>query len=152
MIQRIQTIYLLLAFGLCLGCMCTTIGFLYTPNGEAVGKMFNLWIANEDDSRNFMPWALFVILLLTCTVIFFGIFLFRRRALQMRFTSFTILLLVGWYAVYALFAYMLTSDSEVLFRPSWTAALPAVSIILLLLAFKGIHKDEMLVRSLDRLR
>ena len=37
-------------------------------------------------------------------------------------------------------------------RPHWTAAFPAAALILLYLAFRGILKDEMLVRSLDRLR
>jgi hypothetical protein len=38
------------------------------------------------------------------------------------------------------------------FRPKVWAAVPAINSILLYLAFRGILHDEMLVRSLDRLR
>ena len=38
------------------------------------------------------------------------------------------------------------------FRPQVWASIPAINAILLYLAFRGILRDEMLVRSLDRLR
>ncbi len=152
MIQRIQTIYLLITFGLCIGCLTSNIGVIYLTDGELVGKMYNLWVTNPEEGRNFAPWALFALLLITATITLLSIFLFKKRALQMRCCSFSTILLMGWYAVYAWFAYALTQQADAHFRMEWTAALPAVSIILLLMAFRAIKKDEMLVRSLDRLR
>ena len=106
MIQRIQTVYLMLAFALCVVCMCVSVGHFYTEEGERVGDLYNLWVHLADGHRSLKPWALFVLLLIPSTLI----------------------------------------------RPSIMAAIPFASIIFLYLAFRGIMKDEMLVRSLDRLR
>ncbi len=115
--------------------------------------MYNLWLRSaEDGTRGFFPFALFVILLLASTVTFADIFLFMRRTLQMRVVMFAALLMLGWYVVYGVFVYLIGMDLALGFRPHWTAVLPAVSMVLLYLAYRGIHKDDNLVRSLDRLR
>ena len=82
----------------------------------------------------------------------FTIFLFRRRALQMRMCTFCIILLVGWYAAMVAFAYILGEGLVGEFRPQLWASIPAINAILLYLAFRGILRDELLVKSLDRLR
>ena len=152
MIQRIQTVYLMLAFALCVVCMCVSVGYFYTEEGERVGDLYNLWVHLADGHRSLKPWALFVLLLIPSTLTFFSIFMFRRRAAQMRMCVFNMILLVGWYICYGVFAYILGGVFEAHFRPSIMAAIPFASIIFLYLAFRGIMKDEMLVRSLDRLR
>lgn len=152
MIQRIQTVYLMLAFALCIICMCVSIGYFYTTDGEHVGDLYNLWVHLADGHRSLKPWALFVLLLIPSTLIFLSIFMFRRRAIQMRMCVFNMILLVGWYICYGVFAYILGGVFESVFRPSPLAAIPFACIILLYLAFRGILKDELLVRSLDRLR
>jgi hypothetical protein len=95
---------------------------------------------------------MFVVLLIVGSLSFFNIFLFRRRALQMRICSFSIILLVAWYALYAFYIYRQGNGLEASFRPGWAAALPFCAIVFLYFAFRGILKDEMLVKSLDRLR
>lgn len=155
MIQRIQTLYLLLASIAIIACMSTCIGYFIADDGEMIGRMYNLMYITEIEGlceRSFATWALFVILLLSSTLTLFDIFLFRRRALQMRICVFSIILLLAWYAVYAFFAYSISGSLQTGFRPGFVASIPAVSSILLYLAFRGIMKDEMLVRSLDRLR
>lgn len=92
------------------------------------------------------------ILVVTTAVVFFDIWLFTRRALQMRLASFSMILLVAWYIAYGIISYLFCTELQASWRPHWSAALPAAALILLYLAFRGIMKDEMLVRSLDRLR
>ncbi|MDE5561821.1 MAG: DUF4293 domain-containing protein [Bacteroidaceae bacterium] len=128
MIQRIQTVYLFVCFVLTGVC-------LYF---EMIAEMH--------------PWALTAIMGLTGVLEFFGIFLFRRRALQMRLCTFCIILLLGWYAALVAFSYILGDGLVGEFRPRPWAAIPAINAILLYLAFRGILHDEMLVKSLDRLR
>lgn len=128
MIQRIQTLYLLT-------CLVLTVVCMYFEVGA--------------DNH---PWALTAIMAVTGILEFMGIFLFRRRALQMRLCTFCIILLVGWYAALVAFAYILGDGLVGEFRPQLWAAIPAIDAILLYLAFRGILRDEMLVRSLDRLR
>ena len=160
MIQRIQSLYLFLATVLMVVCMASCIGYFISDDGEQVGKFFNLgcWFPFDSGfyylSRQSESWALFVILLIVATLSFMNIFLFKYRALQMRICSFCMILLVGWYAVYGFFAWYFQHSfpEEVTFRVSPWASFPLVSLILLYLAFRGILKDEKLVRSLDRLR
>ncbi|MBO5676068.1 MAG: DUF4293 domain-containing protein [Bacteroidaceae bacterium] len=128
MIQRIQTLYLLI-------CLVLTVVCMYFEVGA--------------DNH---PWALTALMAVTGILEFMGIFLFRRRALQMRLCTFCIILLVGWYAALVAFAYILGDGLVGEFRPQLWAAIPAINAILLYLAFRGILRDEMLVRSLDRLR
>lgn len=128
MLQRIQTVYLLVCVVLTAVCMyfeCTA------------------------DSH---PWALTVIMGICGVLELLDIFLFRQRALQMRVCTFCIILLVGWYAVLVAFAYIQGDGLVGAYRPQVWAAIPAINAILLYLAFRGILRDEMLVRSLDRLR
>ena len=44
------------------------------------------------------------------------------------------------------------SWGTVSFRPEWPAVLPAVALILYLMAMRAIRADERLVRSMDRIR
>lgn len=153
MIQRLQSLYLALSTLSCVYCMSSCIGHFYANDGERIVDMYNLWLRSaEDGTRGFFPFALFVILLLASTVTFADIFLFMRRTLQMRVVMFAALLMLGWYVVYGVFVYLIGMDLALGFRPHWTAVLPAVSMVLLYLAYRGIHKDDNLVRSLDRLR
>lgn len=152
MLQRIQTVYLLAAFVLCIVCLCMPVAHFVSGDGMEQVDMYNLWLASEEGHLfSFCP-VMMGILVIACTVIFFDIWLYKQRAVQMRLASFSMILLVAWYVSYGVISYMLCQDMQATWRPHWTAALPAVGFILLYLAFRGILKDEMLVRSLDRLR
>ena len=152
MIQRIQTLWLLAAFALCIGCLCTPIAhFMVKDSMEAV-DMYNLWLVSGGKHLfSFCP-VLMGILTITAVIVFYDIWLFRHRALQMRLATFSMILLVAWYIAYGIISHLLCAEMEAAWRPHWTAALPAAALVMLYLAFRGILKDEMLVRSLDRLR
>lgn len=160
MIQRIQSLYLFLATVLMVVCMASCIGFFISGEGERVGQLFNLGCWRSSLNGGYFltsdggSWAPFVILLIGSTLSLLNIFLFKYRALQMRICSFCMILLVGWYAVYGFFVWYFldTFQTEVSFKVTVWASLPFVCLILLYLAFRGILKDERLVRSLDRLR
>lgn len=151
MIQRIQSLYMLASTILGVVCLSLPLGKFFNEFGEQVSTLYNLWLHTCDkDAYSFAPWALFALLLLVTVLTFLNIFLFRQRALQMRILVFCIILIVGYYAWLAVFAFV--SNGTLSFKPSVTAALPFVCIVLDYLAFRGILKDEMLIRSLDRLR
>ncbi len=152
MIQRIQTLYLLAAFVLCIGCLCTPIAHFSINEGMEKVDMYNLWLVSEGEHFfSFCP-VMMGILVITSALVFINIWLFKHRALQMRVCTFCMILLVAWYIAYGVISHMLCAEMQAAWRPHWTAALPAAALILLYLAFRGILKDEMLVRSLDRLR
>jgi len=166
MIQRIQTLYLIAAFALCIGCLCTPIAHFVACGsaGQAAAPalsesfervdMYNLWLVTDEGKHlfYFCP-ILMAVLVIATALVFMDIWLYRRRALQMRVATFSMVLLVAWYVCYGIITWqLLSTEAKLIWRPNWTAALPAAALILLYLAFRGILKDEMLVRSLDRLR
>ena len=152
MLQRIQTLYLLAAFALLIVCLCTPIAHFTLAEGMEQVSMYNLWLVSEGKHLfSFCP-VLMGILVIASTLTFLDIWLYNRRATQMRLATFCMILLVAWYIAYGAINYLLCQEMQALWRPHWTAALPAAALILLYLAFRGILKDEMLVRSLDRLR
>lgn len=171
MIQRIQTLYLVVAVALCTACLCLPIGSFVNEGGDLVGTLYNLWIhqpsqlgdtlqvadapvlaSDAAGHHSFAPWALFAILLLSASGLAFSIFIYKTRLVQSRLVMLCCILLVGWYLTYAAFAYLFGQDLDASFQFTPWAAFPAVACILSYLAFRAILKDEALVRSLDRLR
>jgi hypothetical protein len=149
MIQRIQTIFLLLVTGLLVASMCLPVGYFmgtdaaqytFMPAGIAVKEQFH------------STWGVLSILLLSTIISFATIFMYRNRMLQIRMTIFCSVLLVGYYLTFLTFMFMLKSDLEASFRISWALCLPLVAIILNYLAIRAIGRDEVMVRAADRLR
>lgn len=152
MIQRKQTLFLLIAVIAAVVCLCLPLGEFVSGNvmgGKSV--VYNLWITRPDGSHDFSVWALFAILLVTCSISLFAIFSYKNRITQSRFCMFNILLLLGWYFVLAAMTLKMDGAGGS-FSISMTSALPAVSIILHFMARKAILADEALVRSADRIR
>lgn len=129
-----------------LSCI-TTVACLFLSLGRISGE----GLLVSFDAMSYLP--LLVLPIIIAVLTFLDIFLFTRRALQMRIMSFTLILILGWYILYGVEVYTLLSEGENLsYRPETGAAFPFISLVLNYLAFRSILKDEMLVRSLDRLR
>ena len=81
------------------------------------------------------------------------IFLFRNRMLQVRMTVFNSILLIGYYAAFFVFMFMLKDDLEAMsFQLGWALCLPAISIVLNYLSFRAIYRDEVMVKAADSFR
>ena len=107
-------------------------------------------ITMPDGTKDYAPWALFVILLIVAILSFGTIFLFKKRMLQIRLTIFSSVVLIGYYMALIAYIFMLAEDTS--FTPSWIICLPFIGIILNWLAIRGIGADEALVKAYDRLR
>lgn len=154
MIQRIQSVYLLIAAICSVVCLSLPVG-RYVSDGLLSATMYNLWIVSADASgRSFASAPLFVILLLSAALQVYTIFMYGNRKLQMRLCSFSALLVVGWYIVYAVMSMLYGGDAaaKAEFSPAISGALPAVSVILTVMARMAIRADERLVRAADRIR
>ncbi len=132
MIQRVQTLYLLLTFGLLISLFFNKL--CYTPGADPIYY------------TDFVP---FLILTIASAVIaFFTIFLYRHRMIQIRMSLFNAILLLcfqGWIG-YAFF----TREEGVAFSVS--ALFPVICAILTLVALKKIAQDEAMVRSANSIR
>ena len=150
MIQRIQSIYLLVVAILMIVCLCNPVGSLISANNE-ISEFTNLYIATADGMKDYTPWALFALLFIVAIIAFVTIFLFKKRMLQIRLTIFGSILLFGYYVTLLIFATTVLSE-DVSYTPSWVVCLPFAAIVLNWLAIRSIGADEALVKAYDRLR
>ena len=143
MIQRIQSVFLLLASGSCFGLFATDAAD--TPAPVASSDLF------ADGSFNVFDDPILIAIVVLAGVVFLAdIFLFKNRKLQVTLSRLGLaLMLIG--AGYS--SYLWYSDSAgASATPDVGIALPVLAVIFALLAGRYIAKDEKLVRSADRLR
>ena len=141
MIQRVQTIWLLLA---AIAGFAVTRVPLYegTLAGQALKKSFA--------TENYMLFAAAIIAALCALV---AVFLFKNRSVQMRLTIFGILASVAFIALEVLKAEEFGKSGGILkLSYLWGSLLPIAMIFFFILAAINIRKDNKLVKSLERLR
>lgn len=144
MIQRKQTIFLLLAFVLTMVCLSTKIGE-YSAEGMVMGKVYNLWVTDASGNRHFTTWPLMAILMVSGIIALLTIFMYQKRLVQSKLCAVCAFLMVAWYIAYV----VLTGEGISL---CVSAVLPAICAILYVIARRAILADEKLVRSMDRIR
>lgn len=159
MIQRIQTVYLLAVVVICLASLFAAVGSFEEASTGAVAAQFGNFSLSSPILQGSGPYALGVLLVLVLLIDLLAVFLFHYRMRQLRLVIFSTILLVGYVAVYAFFAWLYGQKLQAAlpgvefdFRLRFMAVLPVVAIVLNVLAIGGIRKDEALIRSLDRLR
>ena len=151
MIQRIQSVYLLLVAILLIVAVCLPVGQFIGSDGAA--HVFKALGVSSAVGNFQSTWGLFGILLLSAVIALCTIFLFRNRMLQIRMTIFSSLLLIGYYIAFFVFMFILKKDLNAMgFQIGWALCLPAVCIILDYLTFRAVYRDELMVRAADRLR
>lgn len=80
------------------------------------------------------------------------IFLYKKRTSQIKLTIFNMVLQVGFYVVVAVYMYTAYKYANTDFDFHLPIVFPLISLILSYLAFRAITKDELLVKSLGRVR
>ena len=136
MIQRKQSIFLLIAFIVSVVCLCQPLGTVEPAGMGASFKLNNLFL-DKGDSVDYSVCGLF--------------FLFRNRKLQASLCLCNEFLLVAWYIVLGVVTRNVI-DPSASFHIAFVACLPAVAVILNVMARAGILHDEKLVRAADRIR
>lgn len=156
MIQRIQTIYMIIAIALSVACLCLEIG-TFSIDGLTIAHEYNLWVLmidNNATTHQFTTLPLFAVLLLSATLGIYTIFAYRNRITQARFCMFNMLLLLGWNILYAVYRHILIDGKgqPVDFELCLPAFFPVIALIFYLLARRRVLADEKLVRAADRIR
>ena len=153
MIQRKQTLYLMAAIVMTVICLCMQIGS-FRVAGIEVARVYNLWFTDPLGKHHFDTWPLMAVLLPTAALATYTIFIYHNLKVQALFCALNALLIVGWYVCFFVVSQMVGDKSwgTVNFRPAWPAVLPAIALILYLMARRAIKADEKLVRSMDRIR
>ncbi len=154
MIQRIQTLYLLLASVL-VG-LALILPLAYFGGVDQFFDLYAVGLKGVDGEIAQSTIYMFVLLALSAVLPFVTIFLFGNRMLQVRMCVVEMVLLVGanvMIGVYFFLSYRVFSNLEIStqgFKPALT--FPLIAIFFIYLAAKAIFKDELLVRSVDRIR
>ena len=151
MIQRIQTLFLL-AVALLSGLMLTGDLIQLTADGGTVFSMSFLGMENNGGEVIQRLWPMTVILAVVPLLALVTIFLYKKRSLQMRLTMLVLLLSLGTLILGAF--YVLMFDRKIDVNIIWKVKVifPLITAILAWLAWRAILKDEVRVRSYDRLR
>ena len=133
MIQRIQSIYLLVA----------TIAMNLVSFKVPVWTLNNELTYAQDDSKLFI---------LTITASLFSaiaIFIFKNRKFQMKLIRLAVLVI----SIIAVRLGLLLGNSEFVFTLNYNCiALLLFALSALVMAYRGVKKDDVLVRSVDRIR
>lgn len=137
MLQRIQTIYLLLAF------VVTGILPFFIP----------LWTMTDDTAYFFMQNQVYIVILgLSTTLSLLSIISYKKRQNQFVIGRLNIILNLILLGLFVYRSLNVSGETLAVSEKGIGMFLPIVAIVLLVLANKAIKKDEDLVKSVDRLR
>lgn len=152
MIQRIQTLYLLVATILMAMTLVFPIAEFHIEGADYQLTAFELSSGTHTVSTMWMG-ILFVLAIIVPLV---AIFLFKHRVLQIRLCAVEAVLLLGsliFIGIYYWLSNRMFEGYDIEHKQlGWAVIMPILALILDLLAARAIFKDEVLVRSLDRIR
>ncbi len=148
MIQRIQSIYILISVIL--------LGLLFVLPFAEIAYNQQVYEFNikgiEGATNNLLQngWAIALLAGIILLIHIIVLFLFKKRVLQMRMLTFTILLSLGFIGLLIFFVQKSFQDPTISYKIA--LSFPLIVAILDYLAIREIGKDEALIRSLDRIR
>ncbi len=155
MIQRIQTLYLLLAVVVSTITLCSPVAGLQNTQNAAIYELSyqGLYLLGSS-GRSLIAntWVLTAIMVIIPVLSFITIFLFKKRLLQIRLIFFNIVMMAGYYALLFIYLWQLGKALEATKFLEIVSAFPLVSIVLNFLAIRAVGKDEALIKSLNRIR
>lgn len=154
MIQRIQSLYLLIAAALMgLALILPVASFTLSSGDVYTLSAFSLSSSAESQSTIWMG----ILMAAAAALPLITLFLFKRRMLQVRLCAVEIVLLLGCIAFEAIYYYLSGANAlanvDIVHRKfGWAAIMPIVALVLSAMAARATFKDEVMVRSFDRIR
>ena len=155
MIQRIQTIYLSLITILSLllyrgGFMAFKdgMGSVYTVTFNGLAKGTDM--ANIDLIQKLPVISGLIVLLVVISIL--TMFLFKKRNIQLTLSKILIAIAVVFVLTCSYYAYSVISEYTARMLLVIKTVIPVLILIFSFLAYRGIKKDDDLVKSYDRLR
>jgi len=150
MLQRIQSLFLLLAAAAMLVATVTPLAYFVYDSDKVVFEAMGIYLnGNLNDST----WGLFVIGLLSTLLALITVFVYKKRMVQIRLSIFNIVMMIGFYLYFGFLIYTIYPVESLQFQKVGVGIImPVIAMILTILAIRNIGADEALVRSLQRLR
>lgn len=144
MIQRIQSIYLLIATLL-------SGGLIFLLNLWVTEQGIKFFALDSLSSDNLVLASVFVLFITSAVLTLITIFQFKKRQLQFVLGRLTILINFILVGILVYFAQNLSGEIKIS-EKGIGLLIPIFTIVFVVLANKAIKKDEELVKSVDRLR
>ncbi len=155
MLQRIQTVYLLAATVLMSLMLFLPLAEIAAEGTGIYQVLSKGWFITGGETAELAmaTWPVFILALVLTLAPLINLFLYRSRKIQLRICIYSIILAFGLIGlIYYYFVVGFRQLDEPAYALRFPLVIPAIFIILIYLAFRGIRKDEILVRSLDRIR
>jgi 4-amino-4-deoxy-L-arabinose transferase-like glycosyltransferase len=105
---------------------------------------------NLEFIEKLLPLSVLIILIPILSLI--AIFIFRNRKIQMKVVLILIILSIVLVIALILVSFRIISKFDATIIPGIKMILPVLILIISILAYRGIRKDDQLVKSYDRLR
>ncbi|MBC8005280.1 MAG: DUF4293 domain-containing protein [Verrucomicrobia bacterium] len=147
MIQRIQTVYLIIS--------AILLGLLFLIPFAEIAKegmvyLFDFRGITLDGSLRENGFSISILIGIIIALHGVAILSFKNRIRQIRLLVLSILLMLGLFGMFFFFTYYSFDNAQISFKIS--IVFPVVAMILDYLAIRAIGKDEALIRSIDRIR
>jgi hypothetical protein len=155
MIQRLQSLYLTLVLLLSLLFLSGSALTFVDDSGNAVKLMVNGNLTSQSDQaigQIANMWPLTAILIMISLWSLIAIFLFKNRKIQLIVAIGVIVMSAGLLIGLSWYGSNVISNFNLKITPGIKMSVPLLILIFSVLAFRGILKDDRLVKSYDRLR
>ena len=155
MIQRIQSVYLFLIALLSSLLFTGSIVNCINKSGSVLKITFTSIIkSTEGQGLEVIEklWPLSVLIILIPIISLVTIFVFKNRKIQMRLAMFLMILCTLMVIALIHGSIIIISKFGATITPGFKMILPLIILILSVLTYFGIKKDDQLVKSYDRLR
>lgn len=155
MIQRIQSVYLLLA-GV-LSAIAFFMPLAYFTGTAGTWEMYTTAFTQATATTAAgdvpsLPWGILLLSLICVIIPVFCIFKYNNRKLQMTLCTISIVSYILYYAAYIAYGFTLSRGLTASFTPTLYIVLPSFALLSVILARKAIKSDEEKVRAADRIR
>jgi glucan phosphoethanolaminetransferase (alkaline phosphatase superfamily) len=121
---------------------------------EATGSVIKLTIngvfRTTEQLENTLPITLNIFLIPLLSAIITG--LFKNRSIQLFLSKILIALILLFIILLAFYSFSIINKYDASLTPGFKMMIPVIQLILAFLAYRGIKKDDDLVKSYDRLR
>jgi len=153
MIQRIQSLYLFASFVLIAVMFFLPLAELVDVSGNTFTFLYRgIPAATEGQPVIFNALPVAILLSIIALISLVSIFLYKKRALQIRLSIFNMICMLGAMGLVYYSINSQVNDLNAIADYSLINAFPLIALVLTYLAMRSIGKDENLIRSMDRIR
>jgi len=148
--QRIQTVYLFLSTVASSMMIFKPFVSITGSKGEGILKAGGVQMISGERVLNTFPLIGLVVVISVISLV--SIFLFKKRVLQMRLTMYNLIIII---ALIGLTVYYCLKGIEKIdghISLLFYSAMPFITLVMSFLAWRGIRKDDMILKTIDRIR